>query len=168
MKKNFGIVQARGCSLVVHEDLLLAYLAIHKKGTSTIFLLVMALARVLLSESSIRSIRSGRSDDLDQTNIKRQVLDKIFKKLESRHLIKQVKSVTAKSKKMFMLYDLKPSKELTGGVWYLGICLKLFHLLLHLHFVVIQQTWLRCLVVSVTLGKSGCFGALGVCLTVFQ
>ena len=53
-----------------------------------------------------------------QTNIQQQALNKIFKVLEQRHLIKPVNSVTAKSKKLYMLYDLQPSKELTGGVWY--------------------------------------------------
>ena len=53
-----------------------------------------------------------------QTNIQQQALNKIFKALESRQLIKPVKSVTAKSKKLYMLYNLTPSKELTGGVWY--------------------------------------------------
>lgn len=52
------------------------------------------------------------------TNIQQQALNKIFKTLESRHLIKPVKSVTAKSKKLYMLYALTPAKELTGGVWY--------------------------------------------------
>jgi hypothetical protein len=53
-----------------------------------------------------------------QTNIQQQALNKIFKALESRQLIKPVKSVVAKSKKLYMLYNLNPSKELTGGVWY--------------------------------------------------
>jgi DNA-directed RNA polymerase III subunit RPC6 len=53
-----------------------------------------------------------------QTNIQQQALNKIFKTLENRRLIKPVKSVTAKAKKLYMLYDLIPSKELTGGVWY--------------------------------------------------
>jgi DNA-directed RNA polymerase III subunit RPC6 len=53
-----------------------------------------------------------------QTNIQQQALNKIFKALESRRLIKPVKSVTAKAKKLYMLFDLTPSKELTGGVWY--------------------------------------------------
>jgi DNA-directed RNA polymerase III subunit RPC6 len=53
-----------------------------------------------------------------QTNIQQQALNKIFKGLESRHLIKPVKSVTAKSKKLYMAFHLTPSKELTGGVWY--------------------------------------------------
>jgi DNA-directed RNA polymerase III subunit RPC6 len=45
-----------------------------------------------------------------QTNIQQQALNKIFKVLESRLLIKPVKSVTAKSKKLYMLYNLVPSK----------------------------------------------------------
>jgi DNA-directed RNA polymerase III subunit RPC6 len=53
-----------------------------------------------------------------QTNIQQNALTKILKTLESRKLIKPVKSVTAKSKKLYMLYELQPSKELTGGVWY--------------------------------------------------
>lgn len=55
------------------------------------------------------------------TNIQQQALNKIFKQLEQRRLIKPVKSVTAKAKKLYMLYDLTPSKELTGGVWYSGL-----------------------------------------------
>ena len=53
-----------------------------------------------------------------QTNIQQTALNKIFKALETRRLIKPVKSVTAKAKKLYMLYNLTPSKELTGGVWY--------------------------------------------------
>jgi DNA-directed RNA polymerase III subunit RPC6 len=57
-------------------------------------------------------------DIKNQTNIQMQALNKIFKALESRQLIKRVKSVTQKLKSLYMLYDLTPSKELTGGVWY--------------------------------------------------
>mmetsp|Transcript_22354 Transcript_22354/g.48627 ORF Transcript_22354/g.48627 Transcript_22354/m.48627 type:complete len:342 (+) Transcript_22354:83-1108(+) len=53
-----------------------------------------------------------------ETNLQNQALNKIFKALESRRLIKQVKSIAAKAKKLFMLYELTPSTELTGGVWY--------------------------------------------------
>lgn len=56
-----------------------------------------------------------------QTNIQQQALNKIFKQLEQRRLIKPVKSVTAKAKKLYMLFELTPSKELTGGVWYSGL-----------------------------------------------
>lgn len=44
-----------------------------------------------------------------QTNIQQQALNKIFKQLEQRRLIKPVKSVTAKAKKLYMLYELTVS-----------------------------------------------------------
>lgn len=53
-----------------------------------------------------------------QTNIPQTTLAKIFKQLETRRLIKPIKSVTAKTKKLYMLYDLTPAKEITGGPWY--------------------------------------------------
>ena len=51
-----------------------------------------------------------------QTNIQQQALNKILKALETRRLIKPVKSVS--SKKVYMLFNLTPAKELTGGPWY--------------------------------------------------
>ena len=45
-------------------------------------------------------------------------LNKVLKRLESRRLIKAVKSVAQKNKKMYMLYEIVPSKEVTGGPWY--------------------------------------------------
>jgi len=53
-----------------------------------------------------------------QTNLQQSVLTKIFKQLETRRLIKPIKAVTAKTKKLYMLYDLTPAKEITGGPWY--------------------------------------------------
>ena len=53
-----------------------------------------------------------------ETNIQNLALNKIFKTLESRRLIKPVKSISAKAKKLYMLYELQPSTELTGGIWY--------------------------------------------------
>ena len=53
-----------------------------------------------------------------QTNIQQTALTKIFKQLETRRLIKPIKAVTAKTKKLYMLYDLTPAKEITGGPWY--------------------------------------------------
>lgn len=46
-----------------------------------------------------------------QTNIQQQALNKIFKQLEQRRLIKPVKSVAAKAKKLYMLYDLTVSRS---------------------------------------------------------
>ncbi|KAL3786817.1 hypothetical protein HJC23_008091 [Cyclotella cryptica] len=53
-----------------------------------------------------------------QTNIPQGTLTKVFKQLETRRLIKPIKAVTAKTKKLYMLYDLQPAKEITGGPWY--------------------------------------------------
>ncbi|KAF4717553.1 DNA-directed RNA polymerase III subunit RPC6, partial [Perkinsus olseni] len=38
--------------------------------------------------------------------------------LEARRLIKKVTSVQHKSRKVWMLYELEPSKEVSGGNWY--------------------------------------------------
>jgi DNA-directed RNA polymerase III subunit RPC6 len=58
-----------------------------------------------------------------QSNIQQQALNKIFKQLENRQLIKPLKSVAAKAKKLYILYDLTPAKEVTGGPWYTGMSL---------------------------------------------
>jgi DNA-directed RNA polymerase III subunit RPC6 len=44
--------------------------------------------------------------------------NKVLKTLETRRMIKSVKSVKAKNKKFYMVAELEPSKELTGGPWY--------------------------------------------------
>lgn len=53
-----------------------------------------------------------------QTGLPALTLTKCYKSLESKRLVKTVKSVAAKSKKLYMLYNLTPAKELTGGAWY--------------------------------------------------
>lgn len=52
------------------------------------------------------------------TNIQQQILTKTLKTLEQRNLIKSVRSVSSKSKKLYMLFDLVPAKDITGGPWY--------------------------------------------------
>lgn len=52
------------------------------------------------------------------TNLPQQALDKNIKLLEQRLLIKNVRSVGSKTKKLYMLYELSPAKEITGGPWY--------------------------------------------------
>jgi DNA-directed RNA polymerase III subunit RPC6 len=52
------------------------------------------------------------------TNIPQHSLTKTLKILEQRSLIKSVRSVVSKSKKLYMLYDIVPAKEITGGPWY--------------------------------------------------
>jgi DNA-binding MarR family transcriptional regulator len=53
-----------------------------------------------------------------QTKLPTGEVNKILKKLEARKLIKPIKSITFKNRRMFILYDLEPSRELTGGIWY--------------------------------------------------
>jgi DNA-directed RNA polymerase III subunit RPC6 len=52
------------------------------------------------------------------TNISQHSLAKSLKILEQRCLLKSVRSVASKSKKLYMLYELTPTKEITGGPWY--------------------------------------------------
>jgi len=50
-----------------------------------------------------------------RSNIHQQTLNKIIKALESRKLVKPVKSVNSKTKNLYMLYNLTPAEEITGG-----------------------------------------------------
>ncbi len=52
------------------------------------------------------------------TNSPQHTLTKTLKILEQRSLVKSVRSVVSKSKKLYMLYDVMPAKEITGGPWY--------------------------------------------------
>lgn len=57
--------------------------------------------------------------DLKQrTNLPQPKINKILKALEERSLVKAVKSVQNASRKMYMLAELEPAKEVTGGPWY--------------------------------------------------
>jgi DNA-directed RNA polymerase III subunit RPC6 len=51
------------------------------------------------------------------SNLQQTQITKILKVLETRKLIKAVKSVQAK-KKVYMLYNIEPSRDVTGGAWY--------------------------------------------------
>ncbi|KAH8068133.1 hypothetical protein JL721_7083 [Aureococcus anophagefferens] len=50
--------------------------------------------------------------------LQQQTLNKALKVLESRKLVKTVKSVQQKTKKLYMAYDLVPTREVSGGPWY--------------------------------------------------
>eukprot|EP00899_Mesostigma_viride_P027464 jgi/Mesvir1/7902/Mv11833-RA.1 len=53
-----------------------------------------------------------------KSNLHQPQITKILKTLESRRLIKAVKSVASKNRKVYMLMELEPSREITGGAWY--------------------------------------------------
>ncbi|KAE9039302.1 hypothetical protein PR003_g5113 [Phytophthora rubi] len=57
-------------------------------------------------------------DIKSHTNIPQQIVTKTLRLLETRRLVKSVKSISSKNKKLYMLYDLVPSTEITGGPWY--------------------------------------------------
>lgn len=54
----------------------------------------------------------------NKTNLAQPQITKILKTLESRNLIKSVKNVNNPSRKLYMLYELEPSREITGGAWW--------------------------------------------------
>mmetsp|Transcript_2152 Transcript_2152/g.4893 ORF Transcript_2152/g.4893 Transcript_2152/m.4893 type:complete len:303 (+) Transcript_2152:268-1176(+) len=54
----------------------------------------------------------------DESKLQQHLVTKITKDLMGRRLIKEVKSITAKNKKVFMLWDTEPAQEVSGGTWY--------------------------------------------------
>lgn len=52
-----------------------------------------------------------------KTNLAQPQITKILKALENRQLIKSVKNVNNPGRKIYMLYELQPDQELTGGAW---------------------------------------------------
>ncbi|EAY12663.1 RNA polymerase Rpc34 subunit family protein [Trichomonas vaginalis G3] len=48
-----------------------------------------------------------------------KTLSNVLKELETRCLIKSITSIHEKKLKLYLLYDMPPSEEITGGVWYL-------------------------------------------------
>jgi len=53
-----------------------------------------------------------------RSNLQQPQVVKILKVLESRKLIKSIKAVANKNRKVYMVYELEPSAEITGGAWY--------------------------------------------------
>ncbi|KIM30034.1 hypothetical protein M408DRAFT_7914 [Serendipita vermifera MAFF 305830] len=53
-----------------------------------------------------------------RTDLPQKVVQKCIKVLEQQDLIKPIKSVKYPTRKMYMLFHLTPSVEVTGGVWY--------------------------------------------------
>lgn len=57
-------------------------------------------------------------DLFKNTNLHRAVVNKTVKTLEMKQIIKPVKSVKNPSKKIYMLSELEPSVDITGGSWF--------------------------------------------------
>ena len=55
-----------------------------------------------------------------RTNLQQPAVARMLKALETRGLVKSVRSVANGSRKVFMLSGLEPAREVTGGAWYTG------------------------------------------------
>lgn len=55
-----------------------------------------------------------------RTNLAQPQVTKMLKALEGKSLIKSVKNVNNPSRKLYMLFELEPSREITGGAWCVG------------------------------------------------
>ncbi|KAG9290666.1 hypothetical protein G9A89_011629 [Geosiphon pyriformis] len=53
-----------------------------------------------------------------KTNLHQTALTRVYKSLESKNLIKAVKPVQNPTRKTYMLFELEPSQEITGGPWF--------------------------------------------------
>ncbi|KAI8460255.1 RNA polymerase Rpc34 subunit-domain-containing protein [Phakopsora pachyrhizi] len=109
---------ARGMLQIKRLDNELFYTAIDKsqqKLNST-----LGLDEKLIYDNIVSSGNTGiwtktlkMRTNLHQTNI-----NKALKSLENKNLIKAVKSVKFPTRKIYMLFELQPSTELSGGPWY--------------------------------------------------
>ncbi|KAI8920789.1 hypothetical protein PhCBS80983_g00444 [Powellomyces hirtus] len=54
----------------------------------------------------------------DRSGLHTQLANTVIKNLEKKNIIKWVKPVKTPHKKVYMLFELEPSTELTGGAWY--------------------------------------------------
>ncbi|KAB7494926.1 DNA-directed RNA polymerase III subunit RPC6 [Armadillidium nasatum] len=70
----------------------------------------------IIEESSTQGIWA--KDIRVKSNLHMNTVSKIIKKLEGKKLVKAFSAVSAPKKKRYILYDLNPDRELTGGAWY--------------------------------------------------
>jgi hypothetical protein len=59
-----------------------------------------------------------KRDIKHKTGLVEKEVEKILKTLQKKKLVKMEKTVLRQNGKMFFLYDIQPSAEHTGGVWY--------------------------------------------------
>eukprot|EP00826_Nyctotherus_ovalis_P046435 TRINITY_DN5247_c0_g1_i1.p1 TRINITY_DN5247_c0_g1~~TRINITY_DN5247_c0_g1_i1.p1 ORF type:complete len:293 (+),score=118.80 TRINITY_DN5247_c0_g1_i1:886-1764(+) len=70
----------------------------------------------LLEESGDHGLSS--KEIKDKTGITTVKINKILGSMENKGLIKVFKSIQGKKKKVYMLSEIEPSVEITGGIWY--------------------------------------------------
>jgi DNA-directed RNA polymerase III subunit RPC6 len=75
-------------------------------------------------EMVYRAIADSKSKGILTNEIKNKTgltapqINKILKKLEGKALVKSVKHINMKNRKVWMLYELEPTDEVTGGLFY--------------------------------------------------
>lgn len=70
----------------------------------------------LLEEATDRGLTT--KEIKDKTGITTAKINKILGSMENKGLIKAFKSIQGKKRKVFMLSEIEPSTEITGGIWY--------------------------------------------------
>uniref|UniRef100_A0A6U3W4Q6 DNA-directed RNA polymerase III subunit RPC6 n=2 Tax=Ditylum brightwellii TaxID=49249 RepID=A0A6U3W4Q6_9STRA len=130
LKSKFGDDTYTQLVPIINDLMRKGKISMHKFGGELIYSLLSdeVAAKFAGLDSSHRMVyqvveRAGNKgiwtrDIQNQTNIESKSLTKIYKELEKRRLIKPVKSVTAKTKRLYILFDIIPAKEITGGPWY--------------------------------------------------
>lgn len=78
----------------------------------------MHVSHCLLCLNSLCPVGVWRKHLITNTHLHATVADKAIKKLISAELIKIVKDVRVPTRKVYMLFDLEPNTEITGGAFY--------------------------------------------------
>ena len=95
---------------VVNEDGITFYRAIQNKTPDYEALVLALIAKAESTGLWLRDIKT-------KTNIPHNLILKILKALELNKNIKSIKSVK-NNRKTYILYDIKPDEDVTGGVWF--------------------------------------------------
>jgi len=74
---------------------------------------------LVLQEIKSVGVKGVYKKDLKRlTNLPTATISRVLKMLESRKLVKPFKTVSSKTMNLYILYELQPTKEHTGGPWY--------------------------------------------------
>ena len=83
------------------------------------------LARLTKEEQQVlQEVRKGKNhgvwirDLRYNTRLQKNRIEKILKKLTIAGLIKSVKSIASMNRRLYMLKDIEPSRDISGGPWY--------------------------------------------------
>lgn len=114
-KSRLGLTDVQIQSRIINRLLAEDKLSIHKKGSELLYKLNKGTKSKNDEEKIVLSIieNAGNKgiwikDIRFKSNIPAIYLNKILKQMESKKLIKTVKSVNASKKKLYMLFELEP------------------------------------------------------------